>query len=85
VPDWIVKSAYKSYLMWFVWFCLSALALGWWLQQRERPAIKPFLVVGVALAFWFVALIVATKEIICSGPGALCWCWAGGDGSRFVQ
>ncbi|WP_058867191.1 hypothetical protein [Chloracidobacterium thermophilum] len=70
VPDWIVKSAYKSYLMWFVWFCLSALALGWWLQQRERPAIKPFLIISAALAFWFIALIVATQR------DYLLWSWS---------
>jgi hypothetical protein len=70
VPDWIVKNAYKSYLMWFVWFCLSALALGWWLWQRERPAIKPFLVMGVALVFWFIALIVAIQR------DYLLWSWS---------
>ncbi|WP_246604674.1 hypothetical protein [Chloracidobacterium aggregatum] len=70
VPDWIVKSAYKSYLMWFVWFCLSALALGWWLWQRERPAIKPFPVISAALVFWFIALIVATQR------DYLLWSWS---------
>ncbi len=70
VPDWIVKSAYKSYLMWFVWLCLSTLALGWWLRQRERPAIKPFLVISTAFAFWFIALIVATQR------DYLLWSWS---------